>query len=91
MDEAGVSVWEKRVESGQGVLQRGWGHGDRGRWGVIGAWGTEGVATGQGAHGDRAEGGQGRVSLTPLSVPRATEALMGSQDPRVTRARKGSE
>lgn len=46
--------------------------------GVIGAWGTEGVAMGGG-------------SLTLLSVPRATEALMGSQDPRVTRARKGSE
>lgn len=76
---------------GAGASQCGWGRGDRGRWRAIGAWGSEGVATGQEARGDRAEGGHGRVSLTLLSVPRATEALMGSQDPRVTRERKGSE
>lgn len=91
VEEAGVSVWEKEAESGQGASQCGWGRGDRGRWRAIGAWGSEGVATGQEAPGDRAEGGHGRVSLTLLSVPRATEALMGSQDPRVTRERKGSE
>lgn len=48
------------------------------------------VAMGPGGSWGLSWGGRGRGTLVPLFVPRVTEVSMGSQDPRVTRARKGS-